>query len=95
MEFTKETVKKVADLARIELQDKELEQLSVQIKDIISFIDKLNELDVKDVPPTSHVLPVSNVMRVDEPAASLPLTQVLANAPEKEGNFFVVPKIIE
>lgn len=95
MEFSKETVKQVANLARIELQDKELEQLSVQVKDIISFIDKLNELDVKNIPPTSHVLPVSNVLRVDEPSVSLPVTQVLANAPEKEGNFFVVPKVIE
>ena len=95
MAIDKETVKYVAHLARIELQDKELEKLSRQLQDILDFIDKLNKLDIKNTNPTSHILPISNVLREDEPCASLSPAKVLMNAPCKEGNFFVVPKVIE
>jgi aspartyl-tRNA(Asn)/glutamyl-tRNA(Gln) amidotransferase subunit C len=95
MSIDKDTVKYVAHLARIELQDKELEKLSRQLQDIVGFIDKLTKLDTKDVPPTSHILPLNNVLREDSPKLSLPREKTLANAPQKDDKFFIVPKIIE
>lgn len=95
MSIDKETVKYTAHLSRIELQDKELEKLSGQLKGILDFIDKLKQVDIQNILPTSHILPVENVLREDSPKDSLPVDKVLANAPQKEGNFFVVPKVIE
>jgi len=95
MPITKETVKYTAHLARIELQPKELEKLSAQLQGILDFIDKLKELDLKDIPPTSHILPINNVLREDDLKASLPSEKTLENAPAKEQSFFVVPKVIE
>lgn len=95
MSITRETVEYVAHLARMELKPKELEKLSQQLQDIMGFIDKLKKVDIKDINPTSHILPIDNVLREDNPGESLPVDKVLKNAPRKEGNFFVVPKIIE
>lgn len=95
MAIDKETVEYVAHLARIELQPEELDKLSRQLHDILGFIDKLSALDVEQVKPTSHILPVSNVLRDDEPRICLTPDKALENAPSKSGNFFSVPKIIE
>jgi len=95
MAIDKDTVKYVAHLARIELQDIELEKLSRQLHDILGFIDKLSVLDVSQVKPASHILPISNVLREDEPRTCLSPDKALENAPSKSGNFFSVPKIIE
>ncbi|MCX5714479.1 MAG: Asp-tRNA(Asn)/Glu-tRNA(Gln) amidotransferase subunit GatC [Candidatus Omnitrophica bacterium] len=95
MAIDKETVNYVAHLARIDLKDEELNKLSLQLKDILGFIDKLTDLDTKDIPPTSHILPINNVLRQDSTKESLPVEKTIENAPEKNGNFFVVPKIIE
>ena len=95
MAITKETVKYVAHLARIELKPEELEKLSGQLQDIINFIDKLKKLDVNNISPTSHILPLENVFREDTARESLPVDKVLMNAPQKKDNFFVVPKVIE
>jgi len=95
MAITKETVEYVTHLARIELEPKELEKLSRQLQGIVEFIDKLSGLNIKDVLPMSHALPINNVLRDDLPRESLPVQKALLNAPAKEGSFFVVPKIIE
>ena len=95
MSITKETVQHVAHLARIELKPEELEKLSGQLQDIINFIDKLKKLDVNNINPTSHILPLKNVFREDTVRESLPVNKVLMNAPSREGNFFGVPKVIE
>ncbi len=95
MSIDKQTVEHVAHLARITLEDKELEKMSGQLHEILGFIDKLSKLDVSQVEPTSHILPIKNVLRDDVPEISLSNEQALANAPQKEGNFFVVPKVIE
>jgi aspartyl-tRNA(Asn)/glutamyl-tRNA(Gln) amidotransferase subunit C len=95
MSIDKETVKNVAHLSRIELQDNELDKICGQLHDILGFIDKISVLDVKNISPASHILPMSNVLREDIPHVSLPTDKVLENAPSKKGNFFTVPKIIE
>jgi len=95
MSIDKEIVKHIAHLSRIELQDNELDKISGQLRDILGFIDKISVLDIKDVSPASHILPISNVLREDIAHLSLSLEKVLENAPSKKGNFFTVPKIIE
>ncbi|MFA5095776.1 MAG: Asp-tRNA(Asn)/Glu-tRNA(Gln) amidotransferase subunit GatC [Candidatus Omnitrophota bacterium] len=95
MGIDKKTVEGVAHLARIELDAGELERLSSQLEHILAFIDKLSSLDTDNVAPTSHILPINNVLRKDEPRPSLPIEKVLANAPSKQGSFFSVPKVIE
>jgi aspartyl-tRNA(Asn)/glutamyl-tRNA(Gln) amidotransferase subunit C len=95
MSLSKETVKYVADLSRIELKPEELERLSKQLQGILDFIDKLSEIDTKNIEPTSHILPINNVLREDIPEKSLTSEKALENSPSKEGNFFAVPKVIE
>ncbi|MFH1640798.1 MAG: Asp-tRNA(Asn)/Glu-tRNA(Gln) amidotransferase subunit GatC [Candidatus Omnitrophota bacterium] len=95
MAISKDTVKYVAHLARIELKTKEVEKLSGELKDILGFIDKLNKADIQDINPTSHILPINNVLRDDHRNPSLGSDEALNNAPCKEGNFFSVPKVIE
>jgi len=95
MAIDKKTVLYTAFLARIELQDKELEKLAAQLQDILKFIDKISNLNTDKVRPTSHVLPINNVLREDMPRSSLSVDKALENAPQREGNFFAVPKVIE
>jgi aspartyl-tRNA(Asn)/glutamyl-tRNA(Gln) amidotransferase subunit C len=95
MAIDKNTLEYVAHLARIELQPKELEKLSGQLKEIVGFIDSLSGLDTAKIDPTSHILPISNVLRADRNKGSLPAAKALQNAPQPKGNFFSVPKVIE
>ena len=95
MPIDKETIKHIAHLARIELQPNELEQLSGELHEILGFIDKLKYLNVEQVAPASHILPLSNLLREDKPGVSLSPEKALENAPRKKGNFFSVPKILE
>jgi len=92
----KAVVKHVAHLARLSLNDKELELYSGQLTSILSYISKLNEADTKNVLPTSHALStLKNVFRKDVLKPSLSADDALANAPQKEEGFFKVPQIIE
>jgi len=84
----------IARLARINLNDKEREIYSQQMKRIIEYINKLNELDTSDIPPTSHVLPIKNVFREDIHKASMPREEALKNAPDVRDGFYRVPRII-
>jgi aspartyl-tRNA(Asn)/glutamyl-tRNA(Gln) amidotransferase subunit C len=88
-------VEHVARLSRLALTDQEKERMRRELDGILSYIDKLRALDTADVPPTSHAVPMTNVMREDEPRPSLSQDEMLANAPERSGEFFRVPKIIE
>ncbi|MBN2831396.1 MAG: Asp-tRNA(Asn)/Glu-tRNA(Gln) amidotransferase subunit GatC [Candidatus Omnitrophica bacterium] len=91
----KKTVEYVANLARIELKEKELDKLSGQLGDILGFIDKLKEVNVDSVPPTSHAISIGNVLRDDSLKESLPVNKALSNSPLKNGSSFIVPKVIE
>ena len=95
MSITKETVEYVAHLARIELKPKELEKFSKQLQAILDFIDQLNKVNIENIAPTSHILPIKNILREDLPKESLSNDKALMNAPGREGNFFGVPKVIE
>ena len=81
----------VARLARLALREDEIERLQGQLNAILDAVGKVSELDLADVPPTSHPLALVNVFAPDEPAPSLTLEDALANAPEREGDFFRVP----
>lgn len=95
MAIDKKTVEHVAHLARIELKNQELEKFSQQLQGILDFIDKLKELEIKDIPPTSHILPLNNVLREDVSKESLLPEKALLNSPNKQAGFFAVPKVIE
>lgn len=85
----------VANLARIKLTKDEIKDFEKQFKDILTYVEKLNKVDTSHVPPTSHILPVKNVLRPDKVTESLPPEKVLGNAPAKKNNLFKVPKIVE
>ncbi|HET7567139.1 MAG TPA: Asp-tRNA(Asn)/Glu-tRNA(Gln) amidotransferase subunit GatC [Gaiellaceae bacterium] len=91
MAIDREQLLHVAHLARLELREDELERLGAQLNDILAAVSKVSELDLSDVPPTSHPLDLVNVWAEDEPRASLPLEEALANAPEAEDSMFRVP----
>ena len=91
MAITRAEVLHVARLARLALREDEIERLQGQLNAILDAVGKVSELDLADVPPTSHPLALVNVLAPDEPAPSLPLEDALANAPEREGDFFRVP----
>ena len=91
MAITRDDVLHVAALARLELTEDEIARLEVQLNDILEAVGKVSELDLSDVPPTSHPLDVVNAFRPDEPRPSLSLEDVFANAPEREGDLFRVP----
>lgn len=96
MKIDKETVRRVAALSRLSLSDDELLEYSSQLATILDYISKLNEIDTKDVPPTSHALStLKNVYRKDLLKPSLKTEEALRNAPSKDGDFFKVPQVIE
>ena len=91
MAIDREQLLHVAQLARLELSDEELERLGAQLNDIIDAVSKVSELDLSDVPATSHPLDLVNVWAEDEPRPCLTVEEALANAPEREGAYFKVP----
>ncbi len=95
MKITPELVEHVANLARLELSGEQRDRMEAQLADILAYIGLLDELDTSNVPPTAHVLDVFNVFREDEVRPSLPVEKGLANAPDRAGTTFKVPRIIE
>ncbi len=95
MKISKEDVAKVAELARLDFKDEEVERFTEQLGNILEYIEKLNELDTDNVEPTSHVLDISTPLREDKVFKTLTTEEVLQNAPESEDDFFVVPQVIE
>ncbi len=93
--ISREEVQHVARLARLHLTDEEAERMREQLDAILAYIDKLRELDVEGVEPTAHAVPLINVMRDDVLVPCLLQEQALANAPDRAGEFFRVPRIIE
>ncbi len=94
MKITLDEVKYVSNLARLELQDAEAEAMASQLDQILSYVDKLNELDTSQVEPTTQVISTTNAFREDELRDSLSQEKALANGPRQNGESFVVPKVI-
>lgn len=95
MRISIEEIEHIASLARLSLTEKEKQLFGSQLSSILDYMEKLNELDTRNIEPTSHVLPLSNVMRNDVPGPSIPRENALMNAPDHTEKFFRVPKIIE
>jgi aspartyl-tRNA(Asn)/glutamyl-tRNA(Gln) amidotransferase subunit C len=93
--ISREDVDHVARLARLALTEEERERMRAQLNAILGHIDALQGADTEGVEPTSHAVPLVNVMRDDEPTPCFPREAMLANAPDRSGEFFRVPRIIE
>lgn len=89
--LSREQVLHVARLARLQLTEPEVERFAGELSGITDWIDKIGELDLADVEPTSHVVALENVLRPDEPRPSLPKEAALASAPDADGDGFRVP----
>jgi len=87
-------VRKVAMLARLALDEAHLTRLTGQLESILGYVNKLSRVDMSGVEPMAHALPLYNVFREDAIGPSLPLDKVLLNAPETDGPFFKVPKVL-
>jgi aspartyl-tRNA(Asn)/glutamyl-tRNA(Gln) amidotransferase subunit C len=95
MSVSREEVRHIAELARLQFSDEEEEKMADELSSILDYVDKLDELDTSGVPPMSHVLDVANVERPDDVAARIDRDQALENAPDTDGRYFRVPKVIE
>lgn len=95
MDLTKEEVRKVANLARLELTPEEVEAYREQLSAVLAYVEQLNELALQNVQPTAHAVGQTNVWREDEVRPSLPLEDVLYNAPEKSGNQFQIQAVFD
>ena len=93
--INREEVRYIAHLARLELSKEEEEKFSRQLGEILSYVDKLKEVDTRSVRPTSHVFTLKNIFREDERKDSLPVEEVLRNAPQQRRTQFQVPRVIE
>jgi aspartyl-tRNA(Asn)/glutamyl-tRNA(Gln) amidotransferase subunit C len=89
------TVRRVARLARIAVRDEEVPHLAGELNAILAFVEELSALDVANVPPMTSVTPMKIPMREDAVTAGGEPEKVLANAPVREGDFYVVPKVVE
>jgi aspartyl-tRNA(Asn)/glutamyl-tRNA(Gln) amidotransferase subunit C len=92
--MTRETISKVAALARLRFAPEELEGFAAQFNQIVSYVEKLNEVETTGVEPMASTLESVNVLRDDVPAAMLSQAEALRNAPRKTEGFFTVPKVI-
>lgn len=95
MSLSIEDVQKVAKLARLKLTPDEEQQFTSQIGRILGYVEMLSEVETGEIEPMAHTADVSNVFRADEPTPSLDRKDALANAPQSNGQFFLVPQILE
>jgi len=95
MKLTREQVEHVAHLARLYLTEEEIERYREQLSAVLEYAEMLNEVDTAAIPPTATVLPLRTVLRADEPQPSFPTEDILANAPQRDGQFFRVHAILD
>lgn len=95
MTLSREEVKHIALLARLGLDEEEVEKYTAQLSHILENFEILQEVDTTDVEPTAHIMQVGNVVREDQPSPSLSQEEVLANAPQREDNFFRTKPVLE
>ena len=92
--LTAAEVRAIADLARLELKEDDVVRYQKQLSDILGYFQKLEELDTSHIDPTSSVLPLTNVMRPDRAGEALPVAEVVANAPDSDGEQFRVRAVL-
>jgi aspartyl-tRNA(Asn)/glutamyl-tRNA(Gln) amidotransferase subunit C len=92
--ITEDEVRHVAKLARLDLPESRIDRLTVQLESILGYVAQIQKVDMTGVEPMAHAVPLHNVFREDIVEPSLPLEKVLQNAPETDGAFFKVPKVI-
>ena len=95
MALTGDQVRWVAHLARLELSDAELETMTRQLSAIVEYVNQLQQVNTDGVEPLAHPLPLQNVFRDDDAGPSLPVDEALANAPDRRGDFYGVPAVLE
>ena len=95
MKLSREEVLHIALLARLGLSETELDRFREQLSNLLENFEILQQVDTSDVPPTAQSIPLQNVMKDDEGVASLPQSQILANAPRREGEYFRVRAVLE
>lgn len=95
MKVTEKQIEHVANLARLNLTEQEKVTLTRDMENIISYVDKLNELDTSGIKPMEHVIPIYNVLREDELKPSYDREKILANAPSTQDGCIKVPKVVE
>mgnify|MGYP001103864136 CR=1 FL=1 len=95
MKISDKEIEHIALLSRLKISENEKKIFAEQLSTILDYIDKLNELNTQGIEPTSHVIPLNNVMRDDIPMPSINREDALMNAPEHTEKFYRVPKIIE
>ena len=95
MQITPDLIQYLEALARITLTEDEEKKIGGELQEILTYIDKLNELDTEGVEAMSHCFPLNNVFRKDEVRASMSPDEIVANAPESQDGAFVVPKTVE
>jgi aspartyl-tRNA(Asn)/glutamyl-tRNA(Gln) amidotransferase subunit C len=95
MSLSLDQVRWVAQLARLQLSDAELESMTRQLSAIVEYVNQLQQVNTEGVEPLSHALPIQNVFREDELKPSLPVDAALANAPDRRGGFYGVPAVFE
>ncbi|HAW29837.1 Asp-tRNA(Asn)/Glu-tRNA(Gln) amidotransferase subunit GatC [Gimesia maris] len=93
-QLTQDEVLKVASLSRLKLSETEVTALGEQMGSVLKYIAMLDELDTADIEPMAHAIEISNVFRDDQLQESLPREQALSNAPQTDGNYFLVPAIL-
>ena len=93
--LSEDDIRKVAELARLNLSEQEVVELRPQLSKLIDYVAVLDEVDTEDIEPMVHAIEQTNVFRDDVPTAPLPREEALANAPKTDGKYFLVPPIIE
>lgn len=95
MSLTPEQVRHIARLARLGIEDSEVDRFAGQLSEILDYFERLKQVDTEDVPPTAHTLPLHNIFRDDQTAPSMDPDQTLANAPQREEDYFRVRAVLE
>ncbi len=93
--LTRAEVERVASLARLSVSDEQADRLAAELDSLLEYVETLRQVDTDGIEPTSHVIPMATPMRQDRPVPGLDPELALANAPERGGSAFVVPKVIE
>ena len=95
MSLSADDVRWVAHLARLDLSDAELQTMKRQLSAILDYVNQLQQINTDGVEPLAHPLPIHNIFREDEPAPSLPVAAALANAPNRQSDFYSVPAVLD